>query len=660
MKLRKYIVFVLAVLVCVSASAYVKAASMPSWNFSSEISRMKDLNILDAASNPYGILTRGDFTRAIVIASGLEDTANLSSGSTMFSDVGKDSPYSGYVNAAVSKGFMKGALDRKYHLEGNINFAQLCTILVKALGYTDNELQGLWPKNYILKARALGLTDGIDLKDTEGVPNWAAAAMMSRLLDTNMKKSSPSEGDKTYGEASGIFTDSYQLAAITSPVYSKPEVASGVDAHTTSIGSIDLVTGSPRVVKNGQLIDISQIEDNDVVYQVSDMWNTKRYILVVDNKIQGQITGMSSTGIQIGGKNYEFGSGMDLNGVINLPESYKVDDYATLLLGYDGKIVGFFDIDHQENGNYALVVNYTYDSYGYTVKLLMVDGNTRTFKAESYPGGYKGQLVTYKFVDKDTVSLTSIGNNNPGQAVIDKTKRLIGDNYVSHDVKIFNLVTSNVGTDEDVKASMIKWSDMPSGTVESGKILYINRFGSFDDINIILTSDIYNNLSRTGIVKAVTPITSNVLQLDAQGKPVVDAQGKPVYVQTVTGHNYTIVVDGTEKPWKDNLVNSAASAGNVVKVLLASNGSIDSIQQIRYVENSASKADGVSVNRIRLNGTSYDLSSNLQVYFVSNSGSYSLKSINDITEGRQYGYISVYLDKPSYNGGKVDTIIIQP
>lgn len=647
MKQKKIIAILLAILLC-SANPIYAAASTSSLYYSSEINRMKSLNILDVTYDYDSMLTRGDFTRALVIASGQEDLARSSQGPTIFPDVAPNDPLSGYINVAVNKGLMKGAMDKKYHPEAYVSFAQMCTTLVKALGYSDSDIKGTWPKNYVLKAKELGLTSGIDLKDNDTVPGWVGAVMMSRLLDTNIKKNSAADADKTFAAASGILSDSYQLAQITNPVYSRPELAENISATTTQIGSINL-SGS-TIVKNGRIIDISEIEDGDVVYQVSDVWNTKRYILVTDNKVQGQITGISSSGIEVDGRKYEFGSGMDLNRFITSQDEFEVGDYITLIMGYDGKIVDFFDVEHQDNGDYAFVVNYTSDASGYTVKLLMIDGNIRTFKTNYYPGSYKGQLVRYEITYKDVVSLTGISNNYPGQVEIDKQKRLIDDTYVSHDVKIFNVVSNNVGQYEDVKVNLIKWSDMPQGTLESGKILYMNEFGNFNDTNIIVTNDLFNDMIRTGIVKTVTPMISNVQKM---------ANGQMITVQEVTGHNYTIVVDGLEKPWKDSYAESAASAGNVVKVSLTSSGSIDTISEIRYAEASTYKADAVNVSRIKISGTSYDIAQNVQVYFAYPSGNYTLGTINDIEAGRTYSNVSIYLDRSLYNGGRVDTIIIR-
>lgn len=94
---------------------------------------------------------------------------------------------SGYVNAVVNKGLMYGMPDGYFHPEMNITYAEACTIMVKLLGYTDTDVSGVWPSNYINKASDLKLTDGLKFRKNDKVTVLAAAVMFDNLLDTNVK-----------------------------------------------------------------------------------------------------------------------------------------------------------------------------------------------------------------------------------------------------------------------------------------------------------------------------------------------------------------------------------------------------------------------------------------------------------------------------------------
>lgn len=644
MNYKRYLTTIIAFTLCLFLLSGTAALG-----YSDSTTRIKNFGILDISGRESAITTKGDFTKAIVIASGYEDEAHSSAGATIFSDIQAGSQLSGYVNVAVEKGLMVGAVDGKYHPEYKMNFAQVCTILVKALGYSDADVSGMWPKNFISKAKELGIADGVNLGNMDGVPMWAAASMIDRLLDTKVKKANAGDADVTFAEKSGLSSESYQYAAIANPVYSKPEVARGVTNLTSSIGSIDLVTGNPVIIKDGKPINIRDIEDNDVVYQVSDAWNTKRYILVVDNKVQGKITSISPSQIGIDGQTYVYGQGMDFNNALSSYDNLKVDDYATVLLGYDGKVVDFFNIGHQDNSGYAFVVNYYLDVNVYKVKLLMIDGNVREFKADAYPGEYKGRLVAYSKKDYETVSLKGISYSSTGGHIIDKDLRKIDTNYVANNIRIFNLVNDDVKTSEDVDIELVDWADMPSGKIDSGKILYINEVGDYNDVNVMVVNDIFGDRHKTGIVKKRTPVTSHKFV-------GVDSEGNPQYQDVVTGYNYTIVVDGADKTWNNG--SSSYATGEAINVDVI-NGQIDAITGSKYRCISGEKFSAVDLNRVQLNGESYYLKNNVVVYFETSDGNYVLKSIKDIEAGKQYRKVSVYLDKAIENGGKVDTIIVE-
>lgn len=655
MKAKKFIVISLVIILTLAVIPTAQATNMQVFSsYSDEAYYLKNMGIIDGTDRPYDIITRGEFVKALITASGLDDYAKFMEGSTIFSDMTMNDPLSGYVNAALDKNLMAGTSDRKFHAEGNVNLALMCTTMVRALGYKDTDLPGVWPKNYIYKAKSLSLLEGISLGTNDGVPRWAAAVMLSRLLDTNIKKANAGDSDKSYADASGLLKESYQLSLINNPVYSKPEVVMDFSSNDTKIGAID-IENNMKIVKDGQIIDRSQIEDNDVVYRVSDISGTKQYLLVVDNRIQGVISGITPKSIEIDGKSYTFGSYMNY-GRLDLNE-FKVGEYVTALIGYDGRVVDFFDIEHQDNGSFAFVVNYSSDAEGYNVKLLMVDGNTRTFKTDIYPAGYKGQLVNYSMVNDETVSLTSVSYNSSGTYNVQTSVRKIDDSYVSHNVKIFNLVSANVGTG-DVVVNLINWSDLPSGTMDSGKILYMNEAGEFDDINVILTSGVLSGDYKIGLVKSVTAKTVSAPQYTADGKLVLDASGKPVNTLTVVGYNYSILIDGVEKSWSDSNIYIIASPGEFIKVEYLNNA-IKSLLEAKYLAASVNILQVADVDRIKANDVTYYLSTKPVVYFKNSLGDYSLRSITDIDDNRTYSNVSIYLDKPLSSGGKVDAILVQ-
>lgn len=639
MKLKKYISCFIALILFTTVLTGNKtyASSIDSSD------RLKNLGIIDITANTTASVTREDFVKTIVNASGLEDEAYASIGSTIFSDIKSGSTLSGYVNTAVKKGLMLGMADKKFHPETKMNFGQVCSYLVKLLGYKDTDVQGVWPNNYINKAKSLGITEDITLQKGSLVPLWAFASMLDKVLDSNIKTANGTDANTTFADASGLTSESYKYGLIANPIYSKPVVASGVTNSTTYIGGIYIV--GQTIIKDGQSINVTGIEDNDVVYQVSDASGTKRYILVVDNKISGKITSLSSSQIQLDNKDYKYGSSFDYHSMLQDSDSLKTGDYATVLLGYDGKVVDYFDVGQQDNGDYAVVVNYTTNSSNYNVRLLMVDGNIREYYVASNPYSYKGRLVKYTKTSSDTVTLSYVTYSANSTYTINRDKRKMDNSYVSHNAKIFNIVADNAGYSSDAEVYLSSWNDFASSTITSGQILHVNTAGTYGDINVIVVKDLSNSGWKTGIVKEKTAVTTKV--------QVTNADNSISMVDKISSYNYSIVVDGTVKSYKYD--SDIVSAGQVIKVKIVNNN-IDSISTGYYTSSYGYNFEAADVNKIRINSTTYYLGANAAIYFRNSSGDYTLKTISDITAGKQYQLVSIYLDY--YDDSRVAAIVI--
>ena len=152
--MKKYILpFILAaIILCFTASAYASFQDVPQGaSYSDALSRVTALGIMggvgDNLFQPDSVLTREQFAKSIVVAAGLNDTAGTLKGSTIFADIDPSRWSNGFINAALNNGFITGMPDGTFHPTDSITFAQACTVLVKALGYTDQDVPGMWPKN---------------------------------------------------------------------------------------------------------------------------------------------------------------------------------------------------------------------------------------------------------------------------------------------------------------------------------------------------------------------------------------------------------------------------------------------------------------------------------------------------------------------------------
>ena len=767
--MKKIIPFLIALLVITSSTiVYAGFSDVPNdASYKDALDRICALGIMNGTGNdtfnPNAPVTREQFAIIMVRASGLEDEASSLKGSAVFPDVSPSSYISGYIAEVVNKGFITGMSDGKFYPKSNISFAQVCTAVVKALGYTDQDVSGLWPKNYIDKAASLGLTYGFNLKSNDNVPRWAAAVTIDRLLTTKVNGS-----DMTFAEKTGLFTEclilensqvsdklaenqvltdkgilyfdnanmdlelgktyrvyidgetikkvfnimkdyelisvdniinekitykdgnkvksktltdktvyyykgeiqsfnnlkniiqvrssivlaynsektGYDYAVIYDPVYSNPEIARSFDPSAKSIGSIDL-SGNPTVIKDGELSDVVAIEEKDVVYQVSDIWNNYRYILVTDSRVGGKITAIlpdkvTPRTLQIDNVDYEISEDFNFNKLNYTPGSFDVDDYVVALLGYDGKIVDLEYPGGEDNSDFAFVLSIdtkiTTNSDGtltstHYADVLTTDGFVVTYNVGSKASHLKGKLVKLTKTGSDTATLEEVPYNFPKNIVIDKIERFINESYVANNVKIFNIVSDDTG--KDVEVNLIDFEDLPSGSIPDGKVYFLNKTGPFEDVNVILTNDILNEKYKTAVVKDV--------KYSSSGRTY--------------SYNYTLLIDGKEYQYTKGHINDA-EVGAVLDVKMYS-GNIDSVVKTRKPEIASDSVQAFDSKRIKINDKVYWFSNNITVYFVDYSGNISVKSIADLDVNLLYGKISLYLDDSANNSGKVEVIVVK-
>ena len=107
-------------------------------------------------------LTRAQFCKMAVYAMNGGDELGRYSMVTVFPDVRPSYWASAYINmASKGKGIIAGYADGRFHPEKVVTVGQAVTILVRLLGYKDEEVGGVWPMGHMAEAATIGLTDGV-------------------------------------------------------------------------------------------------------------------------------------------------------------------------------------------------------------------------------------------------------------------------------------------------------------------------------------------------------------------------------------------------------------------------------------------------------------------------------------------------------------------
>ena len=440
----------------------------------------------------------------------------------------------------------------------------------------------------------------------------------------------------------------YAYAVIFDPVYSKPFLAKDVSVNTKSFGTITLYDGE-HIVRDGTDIDVTQIEDYDVIYQVSDIWQINKYILDVDNKIGGTITAitpskLSPKTIQISGTNYDISGDIDLRQLSATPGTFDVNDNIVLSLGYDGKIVDVRSPGTEDNSHYAIVLGsnskINVDSAGnktfaYTANLLLADGVNATYSVTSDATQDVGYIVTYGYADDGvTLSLNQVDYNFPQGLVADKADRMLGDSYVADNVKIFNIISDGNGGVS--KGEMLSWDDVPSGSIPDNKIWYVQQTGAFNDINVIVTNDLLDEAYKYATVKSYST------------------------AQTAKGAmtSYSLYIDGNTYSYSNYI--EGIETGTVLKVAF-SGTSVLSIADVRNNPDvTASSIQAYDSRRIKVNDNVYWFGNDLTIYYKDANGNVTPVTMSDFDNQSVYPYsrVYLYLDKPGSADGKVKVVVL--
>lgn len=184
--------------------------------------------------NPSGTLTRAQFCKMAIEVLGQGDRAGSYENYTIFPDVKSGHWASGYVNLAVrgENKFISGYSDGTFKPNNVVTFGQAVTILMRLLGYTDEDVGAVWPEGYLDAAARIGLTDGVKLNGNDSVTRAQAAHLFVNLLNANTK-----DGTAFLGKLGTTVEDVVMLNADTVTADGVPAVLTTNNADPVPVAS---------------------------------------------------------------------------------------------------------------------------------------------------------------------------------------------------------------------------------------------------------------------------------------------------------------------------------------------------------------------------------------------------------------------------------------
>lgn len=184
-------VTLLAVPAAAASTDTVTFADIHDQNTAMAVESLRLMGVLDGYGDgsfrPDATLTRAQFCKmAVYVMDGADELGRYST-VTIFPDVKPSHWAASYINmAAKGKGIIAGYADGKFHPDQTVTVGQAVTILLRLLGYKDENIGGIWPQSYVSQAATIGLTDGVSTDGYAALTRGQAARLFLNLLRADM------------------------------------------------------------------------------------------------------------------------------------------------------------------------------------------------------------------------------------------------------------------------------------------------------------------------------------------------------------------------------------------------------------------------------------------------------------------------------------------
>ena len=534
--------------------------------------------------NPSGLLTRAEFCKMVVVLMGKGSDAMRYKTVTIFPDVRATHWAAGYINLAVRQSepkLLAGLPDGTFQPDSYITYGQAVTILMRVLGFADQDTGGIWPDGYINLAKSTGVSAGVNLTGSANITRAQAAQLFVNVLSTGKdgKGYTPAgctKGDKevTLVSMNGdklrisgekdpktlvrpssssalnglkghlltnddgkVMTFVPKTSSTTGAAVSNAAVILPADKSTSGISALTDGRTDYTVYRNGVLSSVSALRKNDVV-TYDAVSNT---VYVCDTRVtvyyeSCEPSPSAPVSIKVlGGTQFEV-----LPTAQQSLSKFKPGKSMTILLTSDGTVAGAVENDYSARGNAIGIVS------GGKVQLLC--GSTTidlSLTGMTVDSKLDGKLVSISSSSKTSVGLYAKTGGVSGD--LNVREGTLGSKKLASGVLIF---------DDGVLKNL---SDLTETTVPQSRISYARTNGS-GEVDLIALS------GTTGEKYGRVTVTS---------EPVADDNGKkPGDEGYIPNYETKIGVDtGTGKP--DKMLNSgyAVRSGDFVAFKYNSNES---------------------------------------------------------------------------------------
>lgn len=497
MKKRLLTALLAAVMFCTTLAAPAGAAGSTRFSdltdsgVTTAVESLRLMGVLDGYGDgtfrPDGKLNRAQFCKMLTYVMDGGSELGRYRTVTIFPDVKPSHWAAGYINlAAKGKGVISGFADGRFYPERTVTIGQAVTILVRLLGYKDEDVGGVWPDSFMAVGATIGLTDGIGAAGNAPLTRAQAAKLFMNLLVAQKKDggtlyelSEETELLSVDGGSGVLKTSdgkSYPMAHPTASttltgargrvVLNKGKALTFLPQSAGSTGNADAAVivyedrsaagfqtlagnSDYRIYKNGTLATAGDLRKNDV----ATYYPATNSILVCDTRVtvyyeSCEPNPAAPTKIKVL-------NGTELHVLSTARDSlaeFKPGDQMTLLLTADGQVAGATKPSgNAGRGNAMGVV--TQEG-----KIQLLCGTSTIELAAAAEEKYLGQVVRVSSGDKGKISLNIQSGNVRGD--LDVSKRELGGKPLAENAMVFD------------GGKLIALSQLNAGLIPSGQIQY--------------------------------------------------------------------------------------------------------------------------------------------------------------------------------------------
>ena len=559
----------------------------------------------DGTFRPDTVLNRAQFCKMAVYAMDGSGELGRYSTVTIFPDVKPSHWASAYINMAARKGIISGFADGKFKPGQTVTAGQAVTILMRGLGYKDEDMGGVWPQSYMAEAQTNGLLKSTGITSAyAGLTRAQAARLFLNLFEAKHGKGdalfSYKVGEEVYLTAvdggKGTMTaggKSYTMAhpvASTSLIGSKGKAvlnsageiltflpitgsngvsnAAVIISANGSVAGLDSLAGSTsyNIYKNGSPATAADLKRYDVATYAS----ATNSIIISDTRVSTYYEDCKpspsnpATITVLGGK--------ELNVLPTAADSLsklKPGKQIVLLLTADGQVAGAEDANNTgARGTAMAVVSEKGD-----VQLVCGGALLNIGTASEYAG----QVVSV-YADKSGLKLNKISGGVGGDLL--PKEGTLGGRKLADNVMLFD------------GGRQIALSELSQTGVNSGRISYA-RTNWAGQVDLIVLN---NGLAGDMIF----------------GRAIVDSKYDPTTGKE-TNRTITVVCSDTEKYGPINSGN-IVNTGAFVAVKLNKAGTMFTSFDVMSKLSNVSSSAWIGKTAVNFGSRTYEVPANVQCY----------------------------------------------